>query len=265
LSGVRVLDLAAPGQPVTTLKLDLQAPYGILPAGDGSFYVTDTGRKKLYQLTLPVTLKEIASPGQTAITNYFDLALDGKGGLIVTDWEGQSVGRVDLADPNHPITQLVGAGRPDGLTPGNGAALDQPLGVVFAPDGSLVVTENFSNRLWTLPASGPPQLLAGWTQSAVIGDGFYVGAGFRQPAGLALDLDGSLLVADTNAERVRRVRLMAGGGVVSTVAGSGPVDAPGYADGPGAAARFAGPKAVAVGPDGTIYVGESGRIRTIKR
>jgi hypothetical protein len=84
--------------------------------------------------------------------------------------------------------------------------------------------------------------------------GFVDGQGaavrFNCPAGLAVDVDDSILVTDWGNHAVRRVTMA---GAVSTVAGNGQE---GYADGEGAAARFNRPTAVVVDKEGTIVVAD---------
>ena len=80
-------------------------------------------------------------------------------------------------------------------------------------------------------------------------------ARFSGPFGLAVDRSGTLFVADTGNNRVRRITTS---GLVLDVAGSGVA---GYRDGPSDEAQFSGPNAVVVGPDGTVYVGDAGNLR----
>lgn len=75
-------------------------------------------------------------------------------------------------------------------------------------------------------------------------------ARFRDPFGIAAAADGTIYVSD--AHRIRRI---APGGLVSTLAGSGEA---GFADGPGAAARFDTPSALAIDAAGTLYVADTG-------
>jgi glucose/arabinose dehydrogenase len=76
------------------------------------------------------------------------------------------------------------------------------------------------------------------------------------PAAVAVAPNGDAIVAD--GDRIVRV---SPAGVVTVVAGS----TAGSADGPAAQAQFSGPRGVAIGADGTIYVSDSGnhRIRAI--
>ena len=97
--------------------------------------------------------------------------------------------------------------------------------------------------------------------TAGIADGPSAQAQFIAPFGVAWSPDGRLYVTDAEAQRVRVVRP---DGSVKTVAGSGAVAptglavAGGYADGPGATARFDLPTGIVVGPDGRILVTDTG-------
>ncbi|MDB5097723.1 MAG: hypothetical protein JWM80_2144 [Cyanobacteria bacterium RYN_339] len=282
---LRMIDLAAPGQPVTTIAGTGFTRTDTLlldpAAAVTTFYVGDGGQHKLFKLELPDGLPPKVTaiagsgvpgtedgPGATATFVALNgLALDGQGGLIVADPTSNRVRRVDLVGAGHAVTTVVGAPRPDGLTPGGGTgALMEPVAALVLPTSELLVLEGTGSRLFKLGADGLPRLVAGMSGEHNAVDGFYLGAGFRYPHALAYDLDGSVLVGDAAGERVRRVRLRDGAGVVTTIAGSGKEEQPGYQDGLGTTARFAGPGAIAVGKDGTIYVGELNgtRIRTIK-
>ena len=91
-------------------------------------------------------------------------------------------------------------------------------------------------------------------------DGPQALATFMLPMGIAYDRAGNAYVADAAGQRIRRV---APDGSVRTLAGGGIPDASrvwvpgGYADGPGDRARFNRPAAVAVGPDGRVYIADS--------
>lgn len=76
-------------------------------------------------------------------------------------------------------------------------------------------------------------------------------AKFNNPAGLARDSQGNVFVADSGNHCIR---MISADGVVSTIAGSADY---GFRDGPGAIARFAFPSAVALGPDGNLYVSDT--------
>jgi len=90
-------------------------------------------------------------------------------------------------------------------------------------------------------------------------DGFGTVARFNGPAGLALDADGNILVADQYNKRIRRVTPA---GEVTTIAGNSEGNAD---DGLGTAASFNNPHGVEAGPFGQIFVADyqNGLLRRI--
>ena len=77
--------------------------------------------------------------------------------------------------------------------------------------------------------------------------------------GLAVDRDGSVVVADSSNGAIRRILP---DGTVTTIAGG---NGRGVRDGPAASAQFVEPKDVAIAPDGSIYVADirAHRIRKV--
>ena len=82
---------------------------------------------------------------------------------------------------------------------------------------------------------------------------------FESPLGVAVDNDGSIIVADQLNDKIRKID---SNGVVTTIAGS----TEGYADGVGTNAEFNLPVGVAIDKDGAIIVADYGnnRIRKIE-
>jgi hypothetical protein len=87
-------------------------------------------------------------------------------------------------------------------------------------------------------------------------DGTGPEAKFQNPRGLALDASGSIIVADQDAFRIRKVTM---GGVATTISGNGMA---GYSDGPPSSAQYYTVMAVALDPAGNIYVGD-GKVRKL--
>ena len=84
-------------------------------------------------------------------------------------------------------------------------------------------------------------------------DGPAASASFQAPRGLAHDASGNIYVADSGNHTIR---LVTPDGTVSTVAGL--AGSSGNLDGTGGVARFSTPTAIAIGPDGDLYVAEQG-------
>lgn len=83
-------------------------------------------------------------------------------------------------------------------------------------------------------------------------DGTGSAARFDSPYGLAVDSAGTVYVADSGNNVIRKITKT---GVVTTLAGQAGIQ--GHADGTGAAARFSSPKGIILGSGGVLYVTDS--------
>lgn len=103
-------------------------------------------------------------------------------------------------------------------------------------------------------------LVAGVSDTADTVDGTGAAARFNDPSDLTVDPAGNLYVVERGGQVVRRIDA---GGTATTIAGVATQS--GDADGQGGAARFNGMTAVAIGPDGDLYVTEANasRIRRV--
>ncbi|HEX2882060.1 MAG TPA: hypothetical protein VHO25_21220, partial [Polyangiaceae bacterium] len=77
------------------------------------------------------------------------------------------------------------------------------------------------------------------------------------PRGVAMGLDGSVYIADTNSHRIRKLDT---NGMLSTVAGSGVAGFAGD-NGPATTANLNSPNALTVAPDGALYIADTGNFR----
>ena len=138
------------------------------------------------------------------------------------------------------------------------ARFSEPFGVASAPDGTVFVADaGVAQRIRRITPAGTVSTLAGGERGYVDGDPTV--ARFDTPSGLAIDAAGTLYVADTGNNVIRRINAQ---GIVSTIAGDGTA---GYRDGPARDARFNGPVGVAVDARGRVIVADTynDRIRAI--
>jgi sugar lactone lactonase YvrE len=117
-------------------------------------------------------------------------------------------------------------------------------------DANLLVADCNNHAIRKVTRSGVVTTVAGNGQAG-FADGLGAAARFSHPFGVALSINGSLLVADFNNNTIREV---SPSGSVTTVAGNGEC---GFADGEGTVARFNAPYGIAVDVDGIIYVGDT--------
>ena len=158
------------------------------------------------------------------------------------------------------VTTLAGSGQA-GSTDGTGtaASFNGPAGVAVGADGTVYVTDFFGHKIRKITAAGVVTTLAGSGQAGSTDD-TGTAAKFANPYGVAVGADGTTVyVADYGSNKIRKIT---SAGVVTTLAGSLFSTS---MDGVGANASFGRPAGVAVGPDGALYVTDSGshKIRKI--
>ena len=157
------------------------------------------------------------------------------------------------------VTTLAGSGD-EGYVDGAPATAQfgVPSLVAVLSNGSFVVTDSSNNCVRLVSPTGTVSTLAG---NNTIGntDGTGSAARFSYPCGVAILLNGSIVVVDADNANVRLVSLS---GVVTTLAGG---SAAGYADGPGATAMFQSPVGAVVLSNGSVVIVDQGnnRIRLV--
>jgi sugar lactone lactonase YvrE len=190
------------------------------------------------------------------------VAFDPSGALYIAD---TGANRIYKLDRRGRLAVVAGTGRrafggDDG--PAERAEIASPQDLAFDRQGNLYFTDSYNHRVRRVGTDGVITTVAGTGKAGYSGDGGpATRAGLSNPQGVAVDRDGDVLVADTFNHVVRKVDAA---GIISTIAGAMP---PGFGgdDGPAVKALLSIPHAVAVAPDGTIHVSDSGnsRIRSI--
>jgi streptogramin lyase len=187
----------------------------------------------------------------------FDVAFDRAGNLYVSDTFNHRIRKVDAKTGT--ITTVAGNGT-KGFSGDGGkatdASLNEPYGIELDADGHLFIVDRLNYCIRRVDAKTRVITTVAGTgsKSGYGGDGGPATAAlFREPNGLCLDGKGKLYIADVADQRVRVVDLKAG--TIATLAGNGKKVSAGDG-GPLKDVTFAGPRAVAVGPDGSLYVVE---------
>jgi RHS repeat-associated protein len=253
----------------------LNSPEGLALEADGALLIADTGNHRIRRLkdgqltTVAGNGDWLYDPGQegrlateAALGTPSAVAVAADGTLFIADRENHRVRRVD---PSNKIWLFAGAGAVGAS--GNGgkaveAALADPEGVAVGRDGSVYVSESSAHRVRRIRADGTIEAFAGTGTAAWTGDGGPAqSAALNWPAGLVIGADGSVYIADSFNNLVRRV---GPDGSIQTIAGTSLPGSEGDG-GPATEAKLSHPRgvAVAVAPDGTLYVGDEQRVRRI--
>jgi RHS repeat-associated protein len=145
------------------------------------------------------------------------------------------------------------------IGPGTTVAFPPPLtqglhGVAAGPEGTVYASYRDQNRIYRLDRDNSLTLFIGAAGGGFAGDGGPAAqARVLGPTGLHVDSAGSLWIADRANQRLRCVDRA---GIITTIAGKGTAGFSGDG-GPATAAELRNPAAVAVGPDGTIYIADT--------
>lgn len=137
------------------------------------------------------------------------------------------------------------------------AVLNDPFGMARAPDGSLWFCEYGGHRLRRIAPDGKITTVAGTGERGFVGDGgSALAARLDKPHELRFDAAGDCYFTDMANHVIRRIERRTG--LISTVAGTG--GKRGYAGdgGPATAALLGQPHSLQFGPDGHLYLCDTG-------
>jgi hypothetical protein len=229
---------------------------GIVALPSGTLFVSDVNNNAIRMVSPSGDVLTIAGAypvstegstdgnGQSARLNGpYGVAADAAGNLYVTEYRGNTLRKITQ---NNDVSTVAGG-------------FNGPRGVAIAPDGTLYVAD-MANHCIKKIVGGSVSVLAGSCGSTGNLAGFGSAARFFQPFSLAVDLNGSILVADRGNCAIRKVTPA---GYVTTVAGR-----PGSCattDGAGQAGRLRDPLGIAVAADGAVYVSEGTSGHTIRK
>tara|TARA_A100001015_G_scaffold50686_1_gene55866 strand:- start:65 stop:1180 length:1116 start_codon:yes stop_codon:yes gene_type:complete len=253
----------------TGINTQFNSPRGVAIDNDGAIIVADTINQRIRKIDSNGVVTTIAGSTEgytdgTGTNAQFDrptgVAIDNDGSIIVVDTDNHRIRKIDS---NGNVTTIAGstAGYADGT--GTNSQFYEPSGVAIDNDGSIIVADTENHRIRKIDSNGVVTTIAG--SFSGYKDGTGTNAYFFEPEGVAIDNDGSIIVADTWNHRIRKID---SNGVVTTIAGSTSVgsDSEGYADGTGTNAQFYSPMGVAIDNDGAIIVADTynQRIRKIE-
>ena len=187
------------------------------------------------------------------------VALPG-GGFVFTDGSNNRVWRVDVDGHLAPIAGTGKGGFAGDGGPALSARLSYPQGLALLGDGSLLIADSGNRRVRRVAPDGVITTFAGNGERGSTGDGGLAqSAELDYPDLLAASADGTVLISDSSAYKVRRV---APDGTIGTVAGTGTSDDPAQS-GPVADSPFGGVSGLTVLPDGGFAVSGYWGIRKV--
>ncbi|HEY6802794.1 MAG TPA: hypothetical protein VI306_04365 [Pyrinomonadaceae bacterium] len=241
-----VITLAGDGSPlIRDVAQPTQAgftdPFGIAIAPDGSVYISDAGdSNRIRKLTPDGKLVTFAG-GDNSLNSPSGLALDQGGNLYVADTGNNRIQKITPAGVVSTVAGTGKAGYADGAA--SSAEFDGPIGIALNAQGNIFVADTYNDRIRKISTDGQVTTVAGSGRTGDA-DGETAGARFDTPCGLVAYPDGSLVIADTGNNKLKKISL---NGQVTTL----PIDFEGRS--------LRSPLSLALTYDGFLYVTEYDR------
>jgi hypothetical protein len=279
---------------------ELDGPEGLALDASGSLYIADTGNDviRVVSGTITTIAGTGTHSGNTGDTGSAITALLAAPEAVAVD----SAGIVYIADTGNNRVRVVQGGTinafagtgTSGFQGDNGAAISaelaSPSGIVVEPSGTVWISDTGNARVRRvlsgiimtevgggtgssgssgtggsgLGGSGVGSTTSSTTTNSIGDGGPGVDAVLQAPAGLALDGNGNLLIADSVAQLVRTVDLNASTFTINTLAGNGTAGSSGDG-GVSTQAELDEPRAV-TGNATSTYIADTGnsRIRLVQ-
>jgi sugar lactone lactonase YvrE len=177
------------------------------------------------------------------------IAFDANGALYFSDIDSSSVRKVGT---DGVISTVAG--------PSTGAPIVIPGGLAFDAAGDLLIADPGAARVWKMGPTGAFSSIAGTGIAGSTGDGGRATQAQVQPGDLAIGPRGEIYIDDAY-----RIRVIAPDGTIHAFAGTGEAGFAGDG-GPAVSAQLGDSAgASAVGPDGSLYIGDpsNARIRRV--
>ena len=250
-------------------KLNIGHPFGVEVGPDGALYVAEVSNHRVRRLDLRTgELATVAGCGQqgysgdggpaaqASMNEPYEIRFDADGNMFVVEMKNHVVRRVDAK--TKIMSTVAGAGKPgfggDG-GPATKALFRQPHSIALDNHGGLYIADigNHCIRRVDL-ATGIVESVAGDSQPIAARDGQLAkGSSFLGPRALFID-DNVLWIASREGHSIWRVAL--NDGVLHHVAGTG-AKGPASDDGVAREVQFNGPKGIAMGPSGDIFIADT--------
>lgn len=268
-------------------QVNIGNPFGVTLGPDGALYIAEGGNHRVLRLDLTTSrISTVVGCGEQGyagdggpavnarLNEPYEVRFDRGGNMYIVEMRNHVVRRVD-AD-TRSITTVAGTGKQgysgDG-GPASAASLNQPHSIAIDSSGALYIADIGNHRIRKVdPKTGIVESIAGNDERSMPRDGQSARRNpILGPRALWID-ENNLWIALREGHSIWRMGL--DDGILHHIAGTGEA---GYSGdgGPAIRASFNGPKGIAVGPHGSLFVADtennairkidliSGRISTV--
>ena len=200
----------------------LSNPFGVFVDNTGYIYVADSGNFRVRRFTLGGTISTIAGDGAaTTLSNPTSVYVDNAGRVFISE-DGNN--RIRMFSGG-VLTTIAGGGTGGDGGPATSASLSGPRGIFGDSAGNIYFADTSNQRIRRFTPGGIINTIAGNGTAGFSGDGGSATAAMlRNPYGVFVSNTGSIYIADTFNNRIRRFDI---GGNITTIAGDGTTGASG--------------------------------------
>lgn len=201
------------------LAARMNAPFGVLPDDLGGFYISDSEAHVVRYVNPDGIITTVAGdgtrgfsgnggPGPAAqLDNPTRMGLAADGTLYFCDTNNNAIRRVSRDGMIEAVAGTGALGYAGDGGPAVEAELNTPFDIRFAPDGTLYIADTGNNVIRRLNNDGTIETVIGTGEAGFGGDeSDATDCLMDRPSGINFASDGSLWIADTYNQRVRRVK-----------------------------------------------------------
>lgn len=263
------------GGPAIDAKLSL--PVGVAGTNSGAYYIGNSSNQVVDSFTVGGNLELIAgdhanndkvvnkTPASGVQLNRPNAIFSDSAKNVYIAEEGNNMVR-ELVNSTGLVNFFAGTGT-EGYSGGGVAAtaaeLNNPLGVAKDSSGNVYIADWGNCLIRKVSTSGIITTFAGTVTSGVpqcgfSGDGHAAkGALLSYPFAVAVDSQNNIYIADSGNEVIRKVS----GGIITTVAGTAGVAGFAGDGGPATSSQLNFPRAIAVDPQGNLFIADNQNCR----
>lgn len=276
IAGTGVPGFSGDGGPA--LQSQMREPFGITRGPDGALYVCEFNGhviRRMDDKSVITTVAGTGTPGYSGdggpatkaqLNKPHEIRFGPDGALYISDMSTHTIRRVDMK--SGLISTFAGSGHAgfsgDG-GPASAAQMKDPIAIQFGPDGKLYICDIGNNRVRAVDLkTSVITTVCGNGKKEPTPDGadFSPDTPLNGPRTIDFDRDGRAWLALREGNSLYRADLKTS--KLTHIAGTGKSGFGGNG-GPAKAAQLAGPKGLAIGQDGRVFIAdtESHSIRAV--